>query len=105
MDGITILNIIPAFDGIVVAWIALGVAIVSLGLLIATIAAQWDEDLGLIFAITLIISSIVALGCFGSTHTQRYKVFLSDNANIQEFVDRYTIVEQDGRIYTVEEKA
>ena len=104
MDGITILNIIPAFDGIAVAWIALGVAIVSLGLLIATIAAQWDEDLGLIFTITLIISSLVALGCFGGTHTQRYEVFLSDNANIQEFVDRYTIVKQDGRIYTVEEK-
>lgn len=104
MDGVTILNIIPAFDGAVAAWITLGVAIVSLGLLIAAIAAQWDENLGILFIITLLISLIIALVCFVSTHTQRYEVFLSDNANMQEFVERYIIVEQEGRIYTVEER-
>lgn len=105
MNGMTILHIIPAYDGMVAFYIALGIAVINLGLLIAAIAAEWDEDLAVIFGISLLISAFVVVCCGFSTHAQRYEVALSEEADMQEFLERYTIVEQRGMIYTIEEKA
>lgn len=34
----------------------------------------------------------------------QYKVTISDEVNFNEFVEKYEIIEQDGKIYTVREK-
>lgn len=37
-------------------------------------------------------------------HETQYKVIISDEVSMNEFVDRYEIIEQDGKIYTVAER-
>ena len=105
MGGVSILNIVPACNGIVVGWIAFGIMIVSLGLLIASIAAEWDENLAITFIVICLFSLLFTLGGFTSTHAQRYEVSLSEDTDMQEFLERYTVVEQRGQIYTVEDKS
>lgn len=105
MDGITILNIIPACDYIVMGWIAFGFLIASLGLFIAAVSAEWDDGLAGLFIAISVISLLLVVGSFSGTHAQRYEVSLSENKDMKEFLERYTVVEQRGQIYTVEDKA
>ena len=37
-------------------------------------------------------------------HYPTYKVTISDEVSMNEFMDKYEILEQDGKIYTVKEK-
>ena len=55
--------------------------------------------------IIMIISGI----CSISIQTQvgeytQYKVTISDEVNFTEFNDKYEIIEQDGKIYTIKER-
>jgi hypothetical protein len=36
--------------------------------------------------------------------TPRYQVIVKDDVNLNEFLDKYKIIDQNGLIYTVEER-
>jgi hypothetical protein len=62
----------------------------------------------------LIIIGLIAGGSFGSIigtylqqpveYTTEYKVTISDDVSLNEFNEKYEIVGQDGKIYTVRER-
>ena len=54
---------------------------------------------GVIISIVMDINSQVQVG----EYTQ-YKVIISDEVNFIEFNNKYEILEQDGKIYTIREK-
>ena len=60
---------------------------------------------GKIFIILVLICiSFCCLGCKYSTSYTQYQVTISDNVNFNEFNNKYKIISQDGKIYTVEER-
>lgn len=64
-----------------------------------------------IFLITGIIVGVllaIPAGAIGCTETDEvetsYKVTVSDEVSLNEFLDKYEIIDQDGKIYTVKER-
>lgn len=59
-----------------------------------------------IFPVMLFIGMIVLSGKLSSYKTGKYeyKVTISDEVSLNEFYDKYEIVDQEGKIYTIKEK-
>lgn len=57
-----------------------------------------------IAAVALVITGVVASRATQLPPTYQYQVYMEDNVNMAEFAQRYTIVEQQGITYIVEEK-
>lgn len=92
-------------------WYAfMGIAI--LGLLILAVAFATDGfNLPIFFGslAIILVGSVIAGGAIGSMSSEptayktRYKVTISDEVDMNEFGEQYWIVNQEGKIYTVEE--
>ena len=106
MTGINILAEYTA-GGTPVAGAVISSILAVLGLIIfiAGIARGWGDDVtgegGLLFFISLVL---LFLAIFNPEpeHT-RYKVTISDEVNLVEFLERYEILDTEGEIYTIRE--
>ena len=93
-------------------WIA--IAIATFGALIVGFAVGLDSHDGVIgllaFASALIIGGLVfgpIIGCNTGEpikYETQYKVTINDSVSMTEFLDKYEIIDQDGKIYTVRER-
>lgn len=112
MDGVWIINVNPAdkpWDIVVCAII--GAAVVALLTLLA-ILIDFDCDGRETLKVCSAMSVVgIMLGLFvGEMHNQyldpvTYDVMIGDNVPFNEFTEQYEIIEQNGNIYTVKEKA
>lgn len=92
-------------------WVMLGIAAVIF-LIIGIIAGITDNDVsvfGLVWSFGLIVSALIGLlgGSLDQTPTEyetQYKVTISDEVSMNDFLEIYEIVDQDGKIYTVRER-
>lgn len=93
-------------------WIAAGVLFaifVVFGIFMALIFEDLHQVLigvivGAIFGI--IVSPVFGFGQRKPVdYTTEYKVTISDEVSMTEFYERYEIVEQDGKIFTIREKS
>ena len=110
MNGVEILSSEIIYNTILPEWcIALGF-ILGTGFIVATIFTFIDgyDILGCICLVMVIASITVA--CLSGTlsktdisHTE-YKVTIDDSVSMNEFLDKYEILDQEGKIYTVKEK-
>ena len=92
-------------------WITAGIIIlvfVAGGALACLTFGNWEPFLGFV---TLGIVLSIMLGVLAGfrfakpiEYTNQYKVTVSDDVSIDEFMEKYEIIEQDGRVYTVREK-
>ena len=106
MTGINILAEYTA-GGTLVAGVVISSILTVLGLIIfiAGIARGWGDDVtgggGLLFVISLVL---LFLAIF-NTEPERtlYKVTISDEVNLVEFLERYEILDTEGEIYTIRE--
>jgi len=103
MNGVTVLNVMPS--DLSVYWVVVPVVMI-LGF--ATLIFSVREDV-----IPLIGAAILLLGAgttlfillFTPEHSsERYEVVISDDVSLNEFLERYKIIEQRGEIYTVIER-
>lgn len=104
LDGITILNTIPATSGtwVVAGWI--GLILIIICAIIAIIVSIKVSDFGAVALWGLIIFLGLML-MFGSClHPEQYKVTVDDTASVVEFNERYKVLDQEGPIYTIELK-
>lgn len=93
-------------------WIV--IAIVAFGALIAGFTAGLDSHDGVIgvfiFTVTLIVGGLIFGSIVGGTtgepieYETQYKVTINDSVSMTEFLDKYEIIDQDGKIYTVRER-
>lgn len=72
-----------------------------------------DEDswepllaMGLLGAILAILFGILVGGITSTpiSYETQYKVIIDDSVSMNEFLDKYEIIDQEGKIYTVREK-
>lgn len=106
MTGINVLAEYTA-GGTPVAGAVISSILTVLGFIIfiVGIAWEWDDDVtgvgGLLFVISLVLL-LIAIFNAEPEHT-RYKVTISDEVNLVEFLERYEILDTEGEIYTIRE--
>lgn len=118
MNGVEILNITEhAIMEHAWSWqmcFGLFVGLVCFGVLIGFLQGLGDNDIGggifagliigLIFALIAspIFTAIFAKKEVGTEY--HYKVTIDDSVSMNEFLDKYEILDQEGKIYTVKER-
>lgn len=114
LDGITVLNSYKVVTKTAFSWSGfwIGVIIAALVMLIgAAIISNELEDFLFMFGIgTVLLGSL--FGCLFGRHimskpveyTAEYEVIISDDISINDFYNRYDIIEQRGEIYVIREK-
>ena len=111
MEGVEILNIIHTYSRLVHPdWvIALGIAIIIISIIgICTVNHPTIQNILLTMVTIAIVGFGICLVC-ASIKTNKivdtkYQVIVSDDVNFNEFQEKYEIIEQNGKIYTVREK-
>lgn len=108
MEGLEILSVsdtMPAGIGIILGILCFVVIALSIYLLADSIAE--DSGVGVITSLVFIgigmfLSGVVASEIFCPTPT--YKVLVDDSVSMNEFYDKYEILNVEGKIYTIEPK-
>ena len=96
----------PAF------WSILGVFLI--GMIILGLYLNYTENAGIGFVIFCIVLGLVAGTMLGAIvggaigepieYETEYKVIIDDTVSMTEFLDKYEILDQEGKIYTVKER-
>ena len=97
----TVLNIIQTSN--TAYWIVLGIAIAALTAgIIVTIKSGFE---GIILVIVMAILGIAAVvRIIENPPRLQYQVTIDEKTTFHEIYDKYEVVEQDGLIYTIEER-
>ena len=116
MNGVGILSSETIYQTEVCWWLIPVCA--GIGLLVALGISIWQwiewgfdgEHIGLIIITTVMCAWIGFLGCMIFEHETdtidhiEYKVTIDDSVSMNEFLDKYEILDQEGKIYTVKER-
>lgn len=100
MDGVTVLQTIPAFlesfPGLLtLIMLITGVVIMFVG------CTSLDQSYLIGVGLSILM---FAVGIGAKSHPEQYKVTLSNSVSYNEFVARYEIIETEGNVLTVEER-
>ena len=116
MTGVEILSSAQAVSETELSWIAFWIAFgitVGICLFIGILYVVTDEcEWGLIPATLIlgIVGGIILGYLFGQlcetpiSYETHYKVTIDDSVSMTEFLDKYEILDQEGKIYTVKER-
>lgn len=106
MEGVTILSTGTAMLGISWGWAIL------LALLVFVIIYAFDPlgdgfDWRIGFATFMFVLSFLSLAFLAvdTTEVTEYKVTIDDSVKYVEFTEKYEVIDQEGEIYTVRERA
>ena len=110
MKGVEILSSETIYNTILPEWcfivgMVLGTVSLLVGLLLA---ADYYHIAGVIVAVFAVVCFVFAtLGVISNendiSHIE-YKVAIDDSVSMNEFLDKYEILDQEGKIYTVKER-
>ena len=114
MAGVEILATEKVVSETAFGWTGFWTSVVVLGIFFIFVAILeiCSGEIGMA-AFTIIMGAIVTLvfsflmGDANSkpiAHKTRYKVTISDEVKMNEFYERYEVIDQEGKIYTVEER-
>ena len=93
-------------------WLIVGIAF-GIALLVGFIAGLSEMDiefgLGIFLTIFVVGSGIIGIIVGATTgeptaYETQYKVTIDDSVSMNEFIEKYEIIDQEGKIYTVREK-
>lgn len=110
MNGVEILSSEIIYNTILPEYcigIGLGFGIIFVVLCIVCLA--YEKYLVSILPALFVIVSIV-IAAYGGTYSKtdinhtEYKVTIDDSVSMNEFLDKYEILDQEGKIYTVKER-
>lgn len=110
MNGVEILSSEAIYNTILPEWcIALGF-ILGVAFMMAAIFTFIDGyNISGCVCLVIMIASIIVT-CLGGAKSKtdvkyiEYKVIIDDSVSMNEFLDKYEIVDQEGKIYTVKER-
>lgn len=107
MEGITILSVATTTLGI--SW---GLAILLTFVVFAffLIFDPLDTEefngwrIGLATVVAILLFGVLALFCVDATEVAQYKVIIDESVSFVEFNEKYKVIDQEGEIYTIQEK-
>lgn len=105
MQGVQILNEFIHEGAVVAPWCQIGLGCSIIGLIVLMFSSK--EGLGnWLFALGVALFLFgMGVGVFAPRElTPRYQVIVKDDVNFNAFLDKYKIIDQNGLIYTVEER-
>lgn len=115
MTGVEILHSseVPAsggFNGEI--FISTLIVCVIMGFIIGTVMSIIDLEIewmlggiGISVMLGLLLGAVIGDISSSEVYETHYKVFVSDEVSMNEFLEKYEIIDQEGKIYTVKEKA
>ena len=110
MNGVEILSSETIYNTILPEWcIIVGMVLGIVFLLVSMLlAADYYHIAGTIVAVFAVVCFVFApLGVISNendiNHIE-YKVIIDDSVSMNEFLDKYEILDQEGKIYTVKER-
>ena len=105
MEGITILNseVIMAPHWGPIAMFILGVVGIFLSFFMDILDFDCDVIKMLIISASITLIGAISLFIFEVPYYTSYEVILEDSVSMNEFLDRYEILDQRGQIYTIKE--
>lgn len=110
MTGVEILNSEQIYNTILPLW-CLPVGFISIFVCLLGILACFGTDriaMGIVCFVLMACSMVAAiLGGTDNKHSVNhieYKVTIDESVSMTEFMDKYEIIDQEGKIYTVKEK-
>lgn len=105
LDGVTVLNTIPAIEGglpLILGWICCALGLICLVLIFVLVIRGSD------FTFFALLGTVIFLGLmmmfWSCLHSEQYKVTIDDTVSVVEFNEHYKVLDQEGLIYTVELK-
>lgn len=110
MNGVEILSSQAIYDTILPGWVgAISFGILMASAILCAVFAAKFKTAGVIICFILVVVSIVSFGLsLTSDETDinhnEYKVTIDDSVSMNEFLDKYEILDQEGKIYTIKEK-
>lgn len=117
MTGVEILAMEEVVTGTAFNWLAFWIALgimAGVGLLVGFLTASYDwgfdweffTPIWILFLILGILIGVLTGFLFAApTETETcYKVLISDEVSMNEFLEQYEIVDQEGKIYTIKER-
>lgn len=109
MDGVEILNTVYEYAPLIPAWLtAVSILFVMFGIPIGLCLLDHCPPAGLIVCVLAIVAIVLMfIGLLAETDEiidTTYQVTISDDVNFVEFNEKYEIIDQEGRIYTVRER-
>ena len=110
MEGITFLNEFATTGEVLAPWFGIGTSafiVGFIGLLVCLTMSKPFSPLFVILTIFFGVSTIfgLSIGTFAPREQKtNYQVLIDDSVNLNEFMENYKIVDQDGLIYTIVER-
>ena len=87
--------------------VSLGI-VLMIGLASCAASGDWEELMMFVFfgALLGVILGLLSVAIFSepSEYETQYKVTISDEVSVNDFLERYEIIDQEGKIYTVRER-
>ena len=81
---------------------------ILIGIIVSSLCRDWGQmNIGVSLGIALGLFAAILFGTDSGIPTEyetQYKVIISDEVTMSDFLSKYEIIEQEGRIYTVTEK-
>ena len=106
MEGVTILSTGTAMLGMPWIWAIIFALIVFV--VIYALNPFGDDDFGWRIGLATFVSlfgfAILALFVVDTTEVAEYKVTIDDSVKYVEFMEKYEVIDQEGKIYTVRER-
>lgn len=109
MTGVEILATETIYATILPEWcFILGVIFATIFILLFVSVANLERTLTIIFGILVICSTVFCAISQINSKTDvdyiEYKVTISDEVSMNEFYEKYEVLDQEGEIYTVRER-
>lgn len=108
MEGIEILAVGQIGVGSSFNWLMAIIAGLLLGATAFVLGLYYDDGViatGIGLLVGILVGALVGFANGTPTHyVPTYKVVISDEVSMNEFTERYEILEQEGKIYTVKER-
>jgi hypothetical protein len=110
MNGVEILSQDIIYNGILPGWLGVTGFFVTIAcfVLLALFMSEGRLLPSIIFMVLILISiTFFALALTDNTNSinhLEYKVTIDDSVSMNEFLDKYEILDQEGKIYTVKER-
>lgn len=109
MEGIEILSIGEIGINPVFNWPMAIIGGILLGAIPALCAGAFEDSVGLFVVMFILCAPFFGAICGFSIEkytdtAPTYKVVISDTVSLNEFYDKYEVLEQDGKIFTIMER-